>query len=104
MFCAKVLRDETTVNWLEDWLDHQGLDDLHHCDALNVSSEQYFESLLNEPNVTLQIHKPIPGRTNNKNPYLKRRYFTYDVEINPRALARRILVSSLHLCAVRCPQ
>lgn len=93
MFCARVLRDETTVRWLEDWLGHQGLDDLHHCDALLVSSENYMDALLKEPAILLQIKKPIPGRTNNKNPYLKRRYLSYDVEINPRSLARRILVS-----------
>lgn len=92
MFCARVLRDETTVRWLEDFLGHNGLDDLHHCDALNVSSQNYLSSLLKEPTVVLQIKKPIPGRTNNTNPYITRRYFCYDVEIVPRNIARRVMV------------
>lgn len=92
MFCARVLRDETTVNWLEDFLDHNGLDDLHACDALRCSSDEYLTRLLQEPPITLQIKKPIPGRTNNKNPYIQRRYFTYDVEIIPRKLGLRIMV------------
>lgn len=91
MFCARVLRDETTVNWLEDFLDHNGLDDLHACDALRCSSDEYLTRLLKEPPIVLEIKKPIPGRTNNKNPYIQRRYFTYDVEIIPRKLALRVL-------------
>lgn len=93
MFYAKILRDETTLRWLEDWLGHYGLDDLHDCDALNVSSDEYFISLLKEPPITLEIKKPIPGRTTNVNPYIKRRYFCYDVEINPRSIAHRIMVT-----------
>ncbi|CAN8069751.1 unnamed protein product [Agarophyton chilense] len=93
MFCSRVLRDETTVRWLEEWLGHHGLDDLHHCDALKVPSEQYWTSLLEAPAENYEIKKPIPGRTTRKNPYIKRRYFTYEVEIVPRMLARRILAA-----------
>ncbi|PXF45655.1 hypothetical protein BWQ96_04559 [Gracilariopsis chorda] len=93
MFCSKVLRDETTVRWLEDWLDHHGLDDLHHCDALKVRSEQYLSALLEAPSETLLVKKPIPGRTSRNNPYIKRRYFSYNVHIVPRLLARRILAA-----------
>lgn len=92
MFCARVLRDETTTRWLEAFLGHEGLDDLHHCDALRVPSDEYITQLLNEPPVTLNINKPIPGRTTNSNPYLKRRYFSYDVDIVPRTIGLRVLV------------
>lgn len=93
MFCSKVLRDETTVRWLEQWLDHHGLDDLHHCDALKVRSEHYLSALLEAPSETLLVKKPIPGRTSRNNPYIKRRYFSYKVHIVPRLLARRILAA-----------
>lgn len=99
MFCSRVLRDETTLRWLEDWLDHQGLDDLHHCDALRVSSTEYLNRLFKEPPVLLHIRKPIPGRTTNKNPYLQRRYFQYDVEIVPRQIGLRILDARKQIAA-----
>lgn len=92
MFCAQMLRDETTRRWLEEWQGHSGLYDLHHCDALRVRSADYLAGLLRAPVETLQIKKPIPGRTTRKNPYLKRRYFTYSVDIVPRKLALRVLV------------
>lgn len=95
MFCAQMLRDETTANWLEDWLDHKGLYDLHHCDALRVRSEEYLKRLFKEPPVTLKIKQPIPGRTTRKNPYIQRRYFTYDVEIVPKKIGMRVLVRCL---------
>ncbi|KAI0567699.1 hypothetical protein FGB62_1g12 [Gracilaria domingensis] len=93
MFCSRVLRDETTVRWLQEWFGHHGLDDLHHCDALKVPSEKYWASLLAAPTENYVIKKPIPGRTSRPNPYIKRRYFTYEVEIVPRMLARRILAA-----------
>lgn len=93
LFCARVLRDETTVRWLEEFEGHYGLDDLHHCDALKVSSEIYLKKMLREAPIVITVKKPIPGRTTNTNPYIKRKYFTYDVEIVPRHIARRIFVS-----------
>lgn len=92
MFCSRVLRDETTVRWLEEWLGHHGLDNLHHCDALQTKSDDYLTRTFKEPPVVLQIKKPIPGRTSRDNPFMKRRYFCYDVEIVPQKLALRILV------------
>ena len=92
MFCSRVLRDETTLHWLEDFLDHHGLDDLHHCDALRLPSTEYLTRLLKEPPIELLIRKPIQGRTTNKNPYIKRRYYEYNVDIVPRKIGRRVLV------------
>lgn len=93
MFCAKVLRDETTVNWLSEFQGHEGLFDLHCCDALKLQSEEYLKSLFNEKTVKWLVKKPIPGRTGSTNPYLKRRYFEYEVDIVPSRLGRRIVVS-----------
>lgn len=97
LFCSRVLRDETTLRWLQEFLDQQGLDDLHHCDALKCGSEEYLTALFKQPPIVFEIKKPIPGRTNSNNPYLKRRYFTYDVEIVPRKLGLRILVRPFFL-------
>ena len=91
------MRDETTLRWLEDFQGHQGLDDLHHCDALQLQSETYLKLLVTEPPVTLTVKKPIPGRTTSKNPHLKRRYLTYQVDIVPRNIAFRILVCLVDL-------
>lgn len=98
LFCSRVLRDETTLSWLQEFLDHHGLDDLHHCDALKCDSEQYLTALFKQPPIAFEIKKPIPGRVNSNNPYITRRYFTYDVEIVPRKLGLRILVRVSSLC------
>lgn len=89
------MRDETTANWLQEFLDHNGLHDLHACDAFRVSTCEYLTALFGAPLETITVHKPIPGRTTNPNPYLKKRYLTYDVDITPRTLAMRVLVCRL---------
>lgn len=88
-----MMRDQTTADWLEDFEGHTGLHDFHACDGLRIPSTEYLTKLFQAPPETITIHKPIPGRTTNPNPYLKRRYFSYDVTINPRILAKRVLVS-----------
>lgn len=96
IFCSFMLRDETNARWLEAFLNPNvtgsGLYDVHACNILQYPSNDYLKRLLHAPKEKLVINKPIPGRTNNKNPYIKRRYFTYEVDIEPDKIARRVMV------------
>lgn len=104
MFTSRVLRDETSSRWLDEFAGG-GLDDRHVCDALRnadgtrVGWRPFLRSLLTAEPENLTIRKPVAGRGGSTatNPYLKPRYFTYDVQIVPRKLARQVLSARVQI-------
>jgi hypothetical protein len=98
LFTSRELRDETAANWLDDFAGG-GLHDRHVADALRdaggnrIDAARFLRALLSAPVETLTIKKPYAGRggTTRENPYIEKKYFTYDVDIVPRFLGRRVL-------------
>lgn len=98
MFTSRTLRDETSALWLDRFFGG-GMEDAHVADALRSStgarttSADQLRALFRAPGETIHVKKPRMGRggATSKNPYIRDRYFEYDVDIEPRMLGRRLL-------------
>lgn len=98
MFTSRALRDETTALWLDRFFGG-GQEDLHAADALRsasgarISSGPQLRALFRAPCETILVRKPVMGRggATSRNPHIRARFVEYDVDIDPRALARRLL-------------
>lgn len=104
IFTSRVLRDETTARWLNEFCGG-GMEDTHVCDRLRnadgerVSSEGFIRSLLTAPAETILVRKPYAGRggSTNTNPYIKKKYFEYEVDVSPRRIGMRVLDARLKI-------
>lgn len=98
MFTSLMLRGETNAGYLDRFCGG-GMEDAHVCDALRdaegarVGSDEFLRALLRAPEEVVLVKKPFAGRGGSTatNPYIKKRYFEYEVDIKPRLLGKRVL-------------
>jgi hypothetical protein len=95
IFYMRTCRDSATANWLERFLDLNGIDEYHGLDGLRKPWRDVVTDLLDEPPTTIVLTSVPRNRSGSgNNPFLPPKVLTMDFEINPQRIALRLLECS----------
>mmetsp|Transcript_4899 Transcript_4899/g.14772 ORF Transcript_4899/g.14772 Transcript_4899/m.14772 type:complete len:361 (+) Transcript_4899:156-1238(+) len=98
LFYFDSCRDTTSYKYLEGFLGHEGLYGYHGLYGLRVPWRDYFKELVKAPNETIIIRNPNYRRGGSKdNPYLPPRHRDFEMTVEPRQLAKRLLEVRAHV-------
>mmetsp|Transcript_20613 Transcript_20613/g.43289 ORF Transcript_20613/g.43289 Transcript_20613/m.43289 type:complete len:302 (+) Transcript_20613:594-1499(+) len=91
MHTMKLVGDMENLEYLESFMNHQGLSNFHGYGALRTDSATYITTLKKELPVTIVKRKKFYRGGSRNNPYVTDNEFTYTSTVQPRVLADNII-------------